>query len=140
MHLTAWLPMWCVCFSVPCCNNSMACYKLEEYETAQDAFEKGHQLAGEKNPQYSIWAQKCKNAIAGEAVADVSDCHVQAVSAQGLSQCSTPKSGQLSGLWTWSCPMQRCRQAAAALNSSHDRTPNTHYRWRCRRLASSHVV
>jgi hypothetical protein len=50
---------------VYCFTCSMACYKLEEYETAQDAFEAGHDLVGDKNPQYSIWAQKCRNAIAG---------------------------------------------------------------------------
>lgn len=43
----------------------MACYKLEEYETALDAFEAGAELAGDKNPQFSIWAQKCRIALAG---------------------------------------------------------------------------
>jgi hypothetical protein len=45
----------------------MACYKLEEYETALEAFEKGAELTdAQKNPQFSIWAQKCRIALAGE--------------------------------------------------------------------------
>jgi hypothetical protein len=45
----------------------MACYKLEEYETALEAFEQGLQLTdAHKNPQFSIWAQKCRIALAGE--------------------------------------------------------------------------
>lgn len=44
----------------------MACYKLEEYETALEAFEQGAELTDtQKNPQFSIWAQKCRIALAG---------------------------------------------------------------------------
>jgi hypothetical protein len=44
----------------------MACYKLEEYETALEAFEQGSELTdAHKNPQFSIWAQKCRIALAG---------------------------------------------------------------------------
>jgi len=43
----------------------MACYKLEEYESALQAFEQGQEVAEDKNPQYGIWAQKCRIALAG---------------------------------------------------------------------------
>lgn len=43
----------------------MACYKLEEYESALQAFEKGEELVGDKSPQFGIWAQKCRIALAG---------------------------------------------------------------------------
>lgn len=56
----------------------MACYKLEEYETALEAFEKGGEVTdAQKNPQYSIWAQKCRIAIAGMRVA----AHIRSICA-----------------------------------------------------------
>ena len=48
------------------CVRRMACYKLEEYESALQAFEKGEELAGDKVPSFGIWAQKCRIALAGE--------------------------------------------------------------------------
>jgi hypothetical protein len=48
-----------------CQTCRMACYKLEEYETALEAFEAGGTQAGDKNPSFSIWAQKCRIALAG---------------------------------------------------------------------------
>jgi hypothetical protein len=45
----------------------MACYKLEEYETALGAFCAGLAVQP-NNPQLDIWIAKCKKALAGACV------------------------------------------------------------------------
>ncbi len=44
---------------------SVACFNLEEYESAKEAFEAGQRLAPE-NGQFKTWIRKCQAEIEGE--------------------------------------------------------------------------
>jgi suppressor of G2 allele of SKP1 len=42
----------------------IACFRLEEFEAAKEAFDAGAKIAPE-NPQFKTWARKCQAELAG---------------------------------------------------------------------------